>query len=146
MLSALASAVVNATRGHFALTVLVVLWGSALASALVDNIPFVAAMIPVVKLVIPSIGQQMGLDDPVLVERLVAQPLWWALALGACMGGNATLVGASANLVMAGVAERHGHRISFARFARYGVPTVVLTLCLCSLYLWVRYLLPGAPP
>jgi len=146
VLSAVASAVVNATQGHFTVTVLAVLWGSALASALVDNIPFVAAMIPVVKIVIPSIGQQMGLDDPVLVERLVAQPLWWALALGACMGGNATLVGASANLVMAGVAERHGHRISFARFARYGVPTVVLTLCLCSLYLWVRYLLPGAHP
>jgi Na+/H+ antiporter NhaD/arsenite permease-like protein len=142
VLSTVAGAVMRVTRGHFGLTVLVVLWGSALASAWVNNIPFVAAMIPVIRLVIPTLAKQVGVSDPVLIDQYVGQPLWWALAMGACLGGNATLVGASANLIAAGVGERHGHPISFGRFALYGLPTVVLTLVVCSLYLWVRYLLP----
>jgi Na+/H+ antiporter NhaD/arsenite permease-like protein len=69
----------------------------------------------------------------------VAQPLWWALALGACLGGNGTLVGASANVVMSGAADRHGHHFSFVRFMTYGLPTLLVTLLICSLYLYLRY-------
>ena len=134
-----ARTVVSATEGHLFLTALFVLWGSALASAVVDNIPFVAAMIPVIAHLVPEIGGQMGLEDPSQVQRLVAEPLWWCLALGACLGGNATLIGASANVVMSGVAEKHGHRISFRRFARYGVPAATASLLISSLYVYVRY-------
>ncbi|KPK61881.1 MAG: hypothetical protein AMK73_07430 [Planctomycetes bacterium SM23_32] len=141
VLAWIARRTVALTQGHLLLTVLVVLWGSAVISALVDNIPFVAAMVPVIGVVIPEIGAQMGLQDPAVVARLVGRPLWWSLALGACLGGNATLIGASANVVTAGLAEKHGRPISFGRFARYGVPTVVGTLLLCSVYVYVRYFL-----
>ena len=141
VLAKVAGAILRATQGHFLLTVLLVLWGSAIASAVVDNIPFVAAMIPVTRAVIPQIAQQMGIQDPAMTDRVVAQPLWWALALGACMGGNFTLFGASANVVMAGAAEQHGHRIGFGQFMRYGAPTAVVTLLLSSAYLYLRYFL-----
>ena len=145
VLAALANAMVRATRGHFLVTVLLVLWGSAAASAVVDNIPFVAAMIPVIKSVIPQIAGSMGITDPSAAARLVGHPLWWALALGACLGGNGTLIGASANVVIAGIAERNGYEIHFRRFAAYGLPTVALTLLICSGYLYLRYFLmvPG---
>jgi len=129
VLSSLAGLIVGATGHHLLATALLVMWGSAVASALVDNIPFVAAMIPV----IGGMVAQMGLS------HAEARPLWWALALGACLGGNATLVGASANVVMAGIAEKHGHHIGFGRFTLYGVPTVVVSLSICSAYLWLRY-------
>jgi Na+/H+ antiporter NhaD/arsenite permease-like protein len=147
VLAAVASWLARATSGHLLATVMLVMWGSAAASSLVDNIPFVAAMIPVMQLIIPEIGDQMGIQDPAVLDHVVARPLWWALALGACLGGNATLVGASANVVMAGVASRHGHEITFGRFVRYGVPTTVLTLAICSAYVYLRYFafvsLPG---
>jgi len=146
VLDAVARSVLRLTRGHFLLTVLAVLWASAAASAIVDNIPFVAAMIPVVTAVIPGIGTQLGLQDPEQIARLVGQPLWWALALGACLGGNATLVGASANVVMAGVAERHGRPVSFMRFTRAGLPATVLTLLICTAYIYVRYFLLAPGP
>ena len=107
---------------------MLVLGGSAVASAVVDNIPFVTAMTPVVESLIhanPQLGQ--------------GGALWWALALGADLGGNATLVGASANVVIIGVAARQGIHISFAQWARYGVPTAVLSLAICAPYLLLRY-------
>ena len=135
----------DATKGRLFLTALFVLWGSALISAVVDNIPFVAAMIPVIGNLVPAIAAQMGLQDPSQIQHLVAEPLWWSLALGACLGGNATLIGASANVVMSGVAERHGHHISFGRFALYGVPATFVTLLISSVYVYIRYfaLAPG---
>lgn len=146
VLKMVADALVSATRGHFLATVMLVLWGSAVASAFVDNIPFVAAMIPVIKAITPEIGANMGLQDPAAIEQTVGQPLWWALALGACLGGNATLVGASANVIAAGVAEKHGHRISFVRFLAYGVPTALASLVICSGYMYLRYFLLAPGP
>jgi Na+/H+ antiporter NhaD/arsenite permease-like protein len=131
--------VVTLTRGHFFLTALFILWGSAAASAVVDNIPFVAAMIPVIAHLVPEIAGQMGIEESVQIHRLVGEPLWWSLALGACLGGNATLVGASANVVMAGVAEKHGHHVSFGRFALYGLPAVLVSLLISSAYIYLRY-------
>jgi len=146
VLAWVAAHTVKITRGHFLMTVLFVLWGSAAASAIVDNIPFVAAMIPVIAALAPQLGGDMGLADPAVIEKVVARPLWWALALGACLGGNGTLVGASANVVIAGLAERHGRPISFGRFTLYGAPTVVITLIICSIYIYVRYFLFNPVP
>jgi Na+/H+ antiporter NhaD/arsenite permease-like protein len=105
------------------------LWLSAVASAIVDNIPYTATMIPVV--------QQLAADG------LRVEPLWWALGLGACLGGNATLIGASANVVVASVAARAGHPISFGEFLRYGVPVTFFSILVSTVYLWVRYLAAG---
>ena len=101
------------------------MWLSAIASGIVDNIPHTATVIPVVR----TLGEAM----PVM-------PLWWSLALGACLGGNATQVGASANVVVASLAERSGHPIRFGQFLCYGALTTGVSLLVASLYVWVRYL------
>ena len=126
IIAAVARAALRLTGGNLRLTSMLLLWLSALVSGVVDNIPYTATMVPVVR----SLGETM----PVM-------PLWWSLALGACLGGNATLVGASANVVVASLAERSGHPIRFGEFLRYGVATTVVSLGVASLYLWVRYLL-----
>jgi Na+/H+ antiporter NhaD/arsenite permease-like protein len=102
----------------------VLLGGSGLLSGIVDNIPYVAAMSPVV-------ADIVGRDGP--------QHLWWALALGADLGGNATLIGASANVVVAGIAARNGTPISFWRFTRYGLVVAGATLAVSAVYVWLRY-------
>jgi len=114
------------TGGDPTLTTIGLLWFSGFASAIIDNIPYTATMIPVV--------QDLG-NAGVPIE-----PLWWSLALGACLGGNATIVGASANVVASGMAGRAGHPISFRMFVRYGIPVTVLSLAISSVYLWFRYL------
>jgi Na+/H+ antiporter NhaD/arsenite permease-like protein len=127
-LQALADTVAGATGGSVAPTLLLVLVASAGISAVVDNIPYVAAMSPVVASLVttyPPLGQDGA--------------LWWALALGADLGGNATLVGASANVVIAGIAARNGLHISFAAWLRYGVPTAVMSIAICVPYLLLRY-------
>jgi Na+/H+ antiporter NhaD/arsenite permease-like protein len=101
-----------------------ILWGAAAGSALVDNIPFTAAMIPVVEQL------QAGNDE-------FEDGLWWALALGACFGGNATLIAAAANVAAAGVLERSGERISFGRFLSVGLPITLVSLAVASVYLLV---------
>jgi Na+/H+ antiporter NhaD/arsenite permease-like protein len=116
------------TGGDLTTTTLLVLWMSGFLSGIVDNIPYTATMLPLV--------EQLGLVMP-------ATPLWVALTLGADLGGNLTLIGASANVVVAGIAERQGYPISFVRFLKYGVAATVANLALCSLYLWVRYLRVG---
>ena len=126
IIGAVARAALRLTGRNLRLTSMLLLWLSALASGVVDNIPYTATMIPVVR----SLGETM----PVM-------PLWWSLALGACLGGNATLVGASANVVVASLAERSGHPIRFGEFLRYGVATTLVSLVVASLYVWVRYLL-----
>ena len=105
-----------------------ILWVSAFLSALVDNIPFVATMIPLVKSMAPALGGP---------ERI--EPLWWCLALGACLGGNGTLIGAAANLTMAGLAERSGVAFGFVRFTLYGLPMMIVSLAICHVYVWLRY-------
>ncbi|GAB4073325.1 ArsB/NhaD family transporter [Barrientosiimonas marina] len=125
----LAQAIVAATDGHFAATAILILWVSGLFSGIVDNIPFVAAMIPVVEQL-----QGYGMKD--------INAIWWSLALGACLGGNATLIGASANVVVAGLAERENAKLSFIRFMFYGIPFVILSLAVATVYIYIRYLSP----
>ncbi|HWM06624.1 MAG TPA: SLC13 family permease, partial [Actinophytocola sp.] len=124
----ISTALANATGGDLLLAVLVLLVVSALLSAIVDNIPFVAAMSPIVADLVSTHG---GGDQ--------AQSLWWALALGADLGGNATSVGASANVVVIGLAARHGTPISFWHFARYGSVVAAVSILLAAPYLWLRY-------
>jgi Na+/H+ antiporter NhaD/arsenite permease-like protein len=125
------------TRGNLALAAIGFLWGAAFISAVVDNIPATAALIPVVKAMAASIHP--GVEHPWAHPDIL--PLWWALALGACLGGNGTIVGASANVVVAGLAERAGRPISFVRFLRVGIPVTIASLLLSTAYLFLRYLL-----
>lgn len=115
------------TEGQLGLASMVLLGGSGLLSAIVDNIPYVATMSPVVADLVAGAGPD-------------GHVLWWALALGADLGGNATAIGASANVVMLGLAERAGHRIGFWEFTKYGLVVAVVTLAACVPYLWLRYL------
>ncbi|MGH3656295.1 MAG: SLC13 family permease, partial [Micromonosporaceae bacterium] len=107
---------------------MLLLWVSAFLSAIIDNIPYVATMAPIVSDLVATNG---GISE--------AGVLWWALALGADLGGNATAVGASANVVVLGIAERHGNPISFWEFTKYGLVVTVITVALCVPYLWLRY-------
>lgn len=127
-LELLANRIVAWTGGDFTVTAYVILWVSAVLSAVVDNIPFVATMIPVIQ----SMG---GVFTPGQIE-----PLWWSLALGACLGGNGTLIGASANLVVAGLAERAGQPIRFLPFMLMAFPLMLASIGVSSVYLWWRYL------
>jgi Na+/H+ antiporter NhaD/arsenite permease-like protein len=124
----LATAAADATQDRLLLASMVLLWASAVLSALVDNIPYVATMSPVVAELVQANG---GPD--------AAQVLWWSLALGADLGGNATAVGASANVVVLGIAERAGHRITFWQFTKYGLVVTLVTISLSMPYLWLRY-------
>ncbi len=129
----LARSIMWMTEGDMAKTSLLLLWTSGLFSGIVDNIPFVAAMIPVIQ-EFESYGMA-NLD-----------PLWWSLALGACLGGNATLIGASANVVVAGLAEASNNKIAFVKFMLYGIPIVILCLIITTIYVYFRYLLPFQQP
>lgn len=127
-LELLAEQLAGVTGGAVGPTLVVVLVGSAVVSAVVDNIPYVTAMTPVVESLIegnPALGQDGA--------------LWWALALGADLGGNATLIGASANVVVVGIAARNGLHISFTGWLRYGVPTAVVSIAICVPYVLLRY-------
>ncbi|MFI6538694.1 ArsB/NhaD family transporter [Nonomuraea sp. NPDC050547] len=121
---------VDATAGQLGLATMVLLWASAALSAIVDNIPYVATMSPIVA----DLVQASGGNDS-------AQVLWWALAFGADLGGNATAVGAAANVVVIGIAARNGTPISFWQFTKYGLIVALVTVALVTPYLWLRYLL-----
>jgi Na+/H+ antiporter NhaD/arsenite permease-like protein len=125
--------------GSLMATALTILWFSAIASALVDNIPLVMAMIPLVKGIIPVFALQMGLQDAAMIQSQIAEPLLWSLALGACLGGNGTLVGASANVVIAQVANRNNCPITFWSFTKYGFPFMIASLLIAHLYLYGRF-------
>jgi anion transporter len=121
-------AAADAVQGRLLMGSMVLLWGSAALSAVVDNIPYVATMSPVVAELVAANGGGQSTDV-----------LWWSLALGADLGGNATAVGASANVVILGLAERNGRPITFWQFTRYGLVVTVITVALCMPYLWLRY-------
>lgn len=126
LIDAVAGGIVTVTGGALGTTSLLVLWVSAFLSGVIDNIPYTATMIPV-------------------VEQLAAghesDPLWWALAIGADLGGNATIIGASANVILAAMAEREGHPITFGAFLRYGLPVTLGSIVVSTAYIWLRYLL-----
>ena len=130
----------NMTGGNLLATALAILWFSAIASAIVDNIPLVMAMIPLVQSMTPVFAKQMGLDgQEAAIAQQIANPLFWSLALGACLGGNGTLVGASANVVISQIAKRNNHGFSFWEFSRLGIPLMFLSLIFCTGYIYLRY-------
>ena len=126
IVAAVAEWMAAVTRGDATLASIGLLWFSAGASAVIDNIPYTATAIPVV--------------ERLVEDGLPAEPLWWSLALGACLGGNLTIVGASANVVVANRAARAGHRITFMEFTRAGALVVAASLLISTAYVWVRYL------
>jgi Na+/H+ antiporter NhaD/arsenite permease-like protein len=128
LLRVAADRLVTLTGGRIAVAGTIILWSSALLSAVFDNIPFVATMIPLIK------GMSAAHGGPREIE-----PLWWCLSLGACLGGNGTLTGASANLTVAGIAERNGIRFGFVRYLVYGAPMTLVSIVICQLYVWLRY-------
>ena len=123
----LAAEAIKVTNGSVTATAILILWMSALASAFIDNIPFVATLIPLIK----DMGE-MGLSN--------LEPMWWSLALGACLGGNGTLIGASANVVVASMAAQRGKPISFISFMRTAFPLMILSIIIATAYVWLRYL------
>ena len=127
-LELLAHEIVTWTGGDFGVTAYAILWVSAVLSAVVDNIPFVATMIPVIQ----------SMSNVFTPEQI--DTLWWSLALGACLGGNGSLVGASANLVVAGFAERAGQPIKFLPFMLMAFPLMLASIAVSHVYLWLRYL------
>ena len=129
LLESLAHQVIDLTDGDKTVTALSILFVSAIASAIVDNIPFVATMIPLIKNMAVSFGG---------TEELI--PIWWSLALGACLGGNGSLVGASANLIVAGFAERSGQPIRFLPFMLMAFPLMLASVCISAVYVYFRYL------
>lgn len=120
---------IEATRGAMGSTTMLILWLSALASAFIDNIPFVATMIPLIQ----KMGQIGGIEN--------LKPFWWALSLGACLGGNGTLIGASANVIVAGISEKNGVVISFRGFLKIAFPLMILSIIISSVYIFLAYLI-----
>ncbi len=131
--------IIHLAGNNLFLVCIVVLWGSAIFSSLLDNIPFVITMVPLVKQFIIYFSQASGIVDPVVIHMEIAQPLWWSLALGACLGGNGTLIGASANIVMARISEKNNYPINFMRFSKYGFGFMIQSMVICTAYIWLRY-------
>lgn len=121
----LANGLIDMTGGNVFITMLVLLIGSAVISSFLDNIPFVATMIPILLAM-----EATGMD---------VTPLWWAVSLGACLGGNGTLIGASANVVLSDISKKHGYEISFATFFKTGFPIMLLTILIAGVYLVARF-------
>ena len=121
----LAQIILNTAEGHPIMMMMILLWASALLSSILDNIPFVATLIPLVI----ALGES-GVD---------IEPLWWAISLGACFGGNGTLIGASANVVLSGISGKHGYPISFKDYTKVGFPIMIMTVVLSTVFLLVKY-------
>ena len=132
---------VSLTRGNFALTMMIILWGSAILSAIIDNIPLVISMIPLINSIVPVFARQMGIEaDTEAIRQQISEPLFWSLALGACLGGNGTLIGASANVVISQIAHKNNYKLSFKDFTCYGAPIMVLSVFISMVYLFLRYI------
>ncbi|MGM9533940.1 MAG: ArsB/NhaD family transporter [Intestinibacter sp.] len=125
VISMLANLLITKTHGNVVLTMFLILWISAVVSSFLDNIPFVATLIPLILTM-----QTQGMD---------VMPLWWATSLGACLGGNGTLIGASANVVLASVGQKHGYPISFIDYLKIGFPVMILTIIIASGYLMIKF-------
>lgn len=119
---------IELTEGSIKKSVFLILGSSAVLSSTIDNIPFVATMIPMLKTMEPTMG-----------GREAMMPVWWALSLGACFGGNGTLIGASANVIVAGLAQREGHPLSFLRFLIWSIPVMLFSVFIAGIYLYIRY-------
>jgi len=124
----LAEFVLKITKGNLIATAFSILWVSAIASAFIDNIPFVTTMIPLIK-------------HMEVVSNINAKPLWWALSLGACLGGNGTIVGASANVIAVGLSKKQGYKITFKKFLIEAFPMMILTIAIANVYFYLVYLM-----
>lgn len=122
----LATLLIGMTGGNMVLTMLIILWVSAIVSSVLDNIPFVATLIPMIL----AIQAESGMD---------VTPLWWALSLGACLGGNGTLIGASANVVLSGISNKNGYPITFMSYLKVGFPMMILSVAISMVYLLLRF-------
>lgn len=121
----IAEYLINATKGHLIITMLVILWLSAIISSFLDNIPFVATLIPLILTM-----QSQGVD---------VTPIWWATSLGACLGGNGTLIGASANIVLSNIGQKNGYSITFKEYFKIGFPLMILSIIISTIYLVIRF-------
>lgn len=121
----LASKIIDATDGHPMVTMLVLLWASALLSSILDNIPFVATLIPLILAM-----QADGMD---------VTSFWWAISLGACLGGNGTMIGASANVVLSDISTKHGYPITFKSYLKVGMPFMLLSIVISTVFLVVKF-------
>jgi Na+/H+ antiporter NhaD/arsenite permease-like protein len=133
LIKALAQKALDITGGDITTASYLILWISGVASATIDNIPFVATMIPLIQ----DMAVGMGLSP----DSAQIDVLWWSLALGACLGGNGTLIGASANVIVAGIASREGHGFSYMQFLKIGAPLTLVALIISHIYIFVRYLM-----
>jgi Na+/H+ antiporter NhaD/arsenite permease-like protein len=138
----MAKKLLSLTGGNMHAMTYLILWLSAFASAIIDNIPFVATMNPLILDIAKAVagGDVAAMTWSQVVHAKAIMPLWWALSLGACLGGNGTIIGASANVVVAGISERNGHPISFRHYLKYGAVLMIESVILSHLYLWFRYL------
>ena len=125
LIQAIADLMVETTGTHYVILMLVILWVSAICSAVLDNIPFVATLIPLI----------MTME----AEGIDVWPLWWAVSIGACFGGNGTIIGASANVVLTGIAGRRGYPITFIDFLKIGAPVMLMSIVLATIYLLVLF-------
>ena len=121
----LASKIIDATDGHPMVTMLVLLWASALLSSILDNLPFVATLIPLILAM-----QADGID---------VTSFWWAISLGACLGGNGTMIGASANVVLSDISTKHGYPITFKSYLKVGMPFMLLSIVISTVFLVVKF-------
>lgn len=128
LIKQLAQKTLDLTGGNMKVAGMTILWVSAIASAFIDNIPFVATMIPLIKDMAGPLGGPEAIT-----------PLWWALSLGACLGGNGTLIGASANVVVAGMAHKNGHEMSFMKFTKLAFPLMLISIIISTVYMYLRY-------
>lgn len=133
LIKTLAQKVIGITGGDISQASILILWVSGIASATIDNIPFVATMIPLIN----DMAVGLGLSP----SDAQVDVLWWALALGACLGGNGTLIGASANVIVAGIASREGHKFSYMEFLKVGFPIMIVSLIISHIYIYLRYLM-----
>ena len=120
--------VLKVTEGSQTATTMIILWASGIISGVIDNIPYTATMAPM----LVEIQKEMG--------QAYTYPLWWALSLGACLGGNMTIIGAAANVIVSENAAKEGHPIQFMKFMKYGVMVVFLSLAISTIYLYLKFL------
>jgi len=128
LIKLMAEKIMAMTGGDMMVTAFAITWLSAVASAFIDNIPFVATMIPMIK----DMGEIAGSQEAIM-------PLWWALSLGACLGGNGSIIGASANVIVAGISERSGAKIEFLKFMKLAFPLMLWSILISWVYIWLRY-------
>ncbi|WFD11017.1 ArsB/NhaD family transporter [Tepidibacter hydrothermalis] len=122
----IAKVIVSFSQDNLPLATILLLWASAILSSFLDNIPFVATMIPLIKKIS-------------LLSNMNVMPLWWALSLGACLGGNGSLIGASANVIVAGILKKNNHEVSFVEYMKIGFPMMIISIILSTIYLWIFY-------